>query len=277
LPTLLATAAFFWEEIQMKIYSLIGSLLLATAAWAQANLDVRKMPELGAHVVFDAIPRAVSYNWYEASAVGDCTKSSFTFDHNQLLPVYDDSPMPGFYDINVQDRGKWQHNWWCYEIEPVFANGTVGARSLPYMVRIGSSGYVTLHYKSGSCTGPTLPNPYSFAQLWWKVYYRDAAGANHEMNVIQNVASATAMELEWKLPDVAKDGTIVPLLENGHYYYELVTPDGFRTAGAITPQYMSDAAEYAQVNLYKVLNGPQCFVGFGTGGGDYTWTQNVIR
>ena len=267
---------------------LVIILISIVALHAQANLDVRKMPELGAHIVFDPIVDpakglAVSYNWYENSRVGDCTDPvwisthPYIFDHNQKSPIYDDSPFPGWYKVNVNNRGSWQHNWWCYEIEPVFADGTIGQRSVPLMVRVGSSGYVTLHYKSGSCTGPNILFPYTFAQLYWKIFYRDSAGINHEMNVIQVDSSINTKELEWKIPDIALDGTIVPLLKNGDYYYEIMTPDGFLTAGAITPYYYSDMAAYTQINVYKVLNGPNCPIGFGTAGQNYSFPQNVIR
>jgi hypothetical protein len=265
------------QSSMLKLRILSTFVLISGTLFAQANLDVRKMPELGAHVVFDAVSGAVSYNWYESSAVGDCTKSGYSFDHNQATPVYDDDPFPGWYKVNVQNRGSWQRNWWCYWMAPVFADGSVGKLAGPAIVRIGLSGYVTLHYKSGSCTGPNLNNPYSFSQLDWKIFYRDSAGVNHQMNVIENVASATTLELEWKLPDIALDGTVVLLLPNTFYYYELVTPDGLRTSGAITPYYGADAFSYTQINLYKVMNGPQCVVGYGTAGANYSWPQNVIR
>ena len=256
-------------------------LLLTAAAFGQGSLDVRRMPELGAHVIFDPIPGAVSYNWYEARSYGDCTKGPWVPDHNQLAsepqaPKYDDDPMPGWYLINVEDRGAWQGNWWCYAIAPVYGNGSTGPMGDPAQVRIGANGYVTLHFRK-SCSTADIPNPFDFSQLNWKIFYRDPAGPpDHEMNAIQ-VNNGTNLELEWKAPDIAKDGTIVPLLPKGVYYYELVTPERWEKVGAIMPEYSPDMAAYTQINVYNVLNGRECMVGFGVDGGDYSWPQNVIR
>lgn len=261
------------------------ALLVSISALGQVPvglMDKKSQPELKAKVYWENVPGASAYKIYEYGSVGGpcpTADSAYVYDDSVTDTWYLDDPNPNWYAIPATNLDAWQHRWWCYEITAI-VNGSESARSAPVQIAIGASGYITMAFQKSCTAGGIIPFPYTFAEMEIHLYYRDANGVDHEIGYFPNLGSDFA-EVEFKIPVIAKDGTVVPLVEqtgyNG-YHYSWKTPDMAEAkADNFMPVYQPDAVTYSQINIRRVQYTTDCPIPWGRPGGNYYWTQNVTR
>lgn len=213
----------------------VGTLLTQTQVWPDGSVHRAGMP---AYVVGETLLGGVP--------VG------FNID-------YPDDPNPELSQIAATKLAGGRG--WCYAVSSV-VGGVESAPSVPKEIWLGFSAYYGWSFHT-SCGGAKVPYPLPPSAYKPVLTYRDAAGVNHTFSYVGNTVIVDnggkgSDEIEFHLPVIADDGTMIPLLDasaNGQakYFVELRTPDGYVSAVPIVPYRQGDKVYYNEVYTNFVL------------------------